>query len=46
MTEGASRDPRPAGLSRRRFFGLAGAGTAGVIAAGAAGGVIGRATAE
>ena len=34
------------GLSRRRFFGLAGAGTAGVIAAGAAGGVIGRATAE
>src|SRR5829696_5263620 len=34
------------GLSRRRFFGLAGAGTAGVLAAGAAGGVIGRATAE
>jgi deferrochelatase/peroxidase EfeB len=34
------------GLSRRRFFGLAGAGTAGVIAAGAAGGVIGRATAD
>ncbi|MCZ2827339.1 iron uptake transporter deferrochelatase/peroxidase subunit [Modestobacter sp. VKM Ac-2986] len=33
------------GLSRRRFFGLAGAGTAGVIAAGAAGGAIGRATA-
>jgi deferrochelatase/peroxidase EfeB len=33
------------GLSRRRFFGLAGAGTAGVVAAGAAGGVIGRATA-
>ncbi|MBI4940526.1 MAG: deferrochelatase/peroxidase EfeB [Actinobacteria bacterium] len=39
-------DVRPGGLSRRRFFGLAGAGTAGVIAAGAAGGVIGRATAE
>jgi deferrochelatase/peroxidase EfeB len=35
-----------AGLSRRRFFGLAGAGTAGVVAAGAAGGVIGRATAH
>ncbi len=34
------------GLSRRRFFGLAGAGTAGVLAAGAAGGVIGRATAD
>ncbi|WP_369131200.1 iron uptake transporter deferrochelatase/peroxidase subunit, partial [Modestobacter roseus] len=34
------------GLSRRRFFGLAGAGTAGVLAAGAAGGAIGRATAE
>src|SRR3954468_21448142 len=40
-----STDARPGGLSRRRFFGLAGAGTAGVIAAGAAGGVIGRATA-
>jgi deferrochelatase/peroxidase EfeB len=34
------------GLSRRRFFGLAGAGTAGVVAAGAAGGIIGRATAQ
>jgi deferrochelatase/peroxidase EfeB len=34
------------GLSRRRFFGLAGAGTAGVLAAGAAGGAIGRATAD
>jgi deferrochelatase/peroxidase EfeB len=34
------------GLSRRRFFGLAGAGTAGVLAAGAAGGVLGRATAD
>jgi deferrochelatase/peroxidase EfeB len=34
------------GVSRRRFFGLAGAGTAGVLAAGAAGGAIGRATAD
>jgi deferrochelatase/peroxidase EfeB len=41
-----STDARPGGLSRRRFFGLAGAGTAGVLAAGAAGGVIGRATAD
>jgi deferrochelatase/peroxidase EfeB len=32
------------GLSRRRLFGLVGAGTAGVLAAGAAGGAIGRAT--
>src|SRR3954452_10426094 len=39
-------DARPGGLSRRRFFGLAGAGTAGVLAAGAVGGAIGRATAE
>ena len=37
---------RPAGLSRRRLFGLVGAGTAGVLAAGAAGGVIGHAVAE
>ncbi|WP_369140244.1 iron uptake transporter deferrochelatase/peroxidase subunit [Modestobacter versicolor] len=41
-----STDARSGGLSRRRFFGLAGAGTAGVIAAGATGGVIGRATAD
>lgn len=33
------------GLSRRRLFGLAGAGTAGLLAAGAAGGVIGRVSA-
>src|SRR3954463_1189391 len=39
-------DARPGALSRRRFFGLAGVGTAGVLAAGTAGGVIGRATAE
>ena len=34
------------GLTRRRLFGLLGAGTAGVVAAGAAGGAIGRATVE
>src|ERR671929_49897 len=34
------------GLTRRRLFGLLGAGTAGVVAAGAAGGAIGRATAD
>jgi deferrochelatase/peroxidase EfeB len=34
------------GLSRRRLLGLFGAGTAGAVAAGAAGGVIGRATAD
>jgi deferrochelatase/peroxidase EfeB len=39
-------DPQPAGVSRRRLFGWVGAGTAGVLAAGATGGVIGRATAE
>jgi deferrochelatase/peroxidase EfeB len=44
----SSNDPeeRPAGLSRRRLFGLVGAGTAGVLAAGAAGGVIGHAAAQ
>jgi deferrochelatase/peroxidase EfeB len=36
---------RPTGLSRRRLFGLLGAGTAGALAAGTAGGAIGRATA-
>ncbi|MGY1696886.1 iron uptake transporter deferrochelatase/peroxidase subunit [Geodermatophilus sp. SYSU D00814] len=35
-----------AGLSRRRLLGALGAGTAGVLAAGTAGGVIGRATAD
>jgi deferrochelatase/peroxidase EfeB len=36
----------PAGLSRRRLFGWLGAGTAGVLAAGATGGVIGQSTAR
>jgi deferrochelatase/peroxidase EfeB len=40
-----SEQQSPAGLSRRRLLGWAGAGTAGVLAAGATGGVIGRATA-
>lgn len=39
-------DGAAAGLSRRRLLGLVGAGTAGVLAAGAAGGVIGHATAR
>ena len=39
-------DPQPAGVSRRRLFGWVGAGTAGVLAAGATGGALGRATAE
>ena len=38
--------PRPAGVSRRRLFGWLGAGTAGVVAAGATGGLIGRSTAQ
>jgi deferrochelatase/peroxidase EfeB len=38
--------PPARGLSRRRLFGLVGAGTAGVLAAGAAGGAIGRATVD
>ncbi|MCW2705984.1 MAG: peroxidase [Blastococcus sp.] len=37
---------RPAGLSRRRLFGLVSAGTAGVLAAGATGGIIGHAAAQ
>ncbi|MGY1793588.1 iron uptake transporter deferrochelatase/peroxidase subunit [Geodermatophilus sp. SYSU D00525] len=36
---------RPTGLSRRQLLGAFGAGTAGVLAAGTAGGVVGRATA-
>jgi deferrochelatase/peroxidase EfeB len=38
-------EPRNGHVSRRRLFGLVGAGTAGVLASGAAGGVLGRATA-
>jgi deferrochelatase/peroxidase EfeB len=40
-----SEQRSPAGLSRRRLLGWAGAGTAGVLAGGATGGVIGRTTA-
>jgi deferrochelatase/peroxidase EfeB len=40
------QDPaQPAGLSRRRLFGWLGAGTAGVLAAGATGGMIGHSAA-
>jgi deferrochelatase/peroxidase EfeB len=45
MSEPVDPGQQPAGLSRRRLFGLVGVGTAGALAAGAAGGVIGRATA-
>lgn len=45
MSERQDDDPG-SGLSRRRLLGLVGAGTAGVLAGGAAGGVIGAATAE
>jgi deferrochelatase/peroxidase EfeB len=48
MSEQREPEPqgqRPAGVSRRRLFGWLGAGTAGVLAAGATGGVIGRTTA-
>jgi deferrochelatase/peroxidase EfeB len=45
MTEQGSADQQPAGVSRRRLFGWMGAGTAGVLAAGATGGLIGRTTA-
>ena len=40
-----SESQSPVGLSRRRLLGWMGAGTAGVLAAGATGGVIGRSTA-
>jgi deferrochelatase/peroxidase EfeB len=46
MSEQQNPEPRPAGVSRRRLFGWVGAGTAGVLAAGATGGAIGRATAD
>ncbi len=39
-------EQQPAGVSRRRLFGWLGAGTAGVVAAGATGGLIGRSTAQ
>src|SRR4051812_8486633 len=47
MTEHAEEPTTPptAGFSRRRLFGLAGAGAVGVAAAGVTGGAIGRATA-
>src|SRR4051812_13375341 len=41
-----SREEGPTGPSRRRVLGWFGAGTAGVLAAGAAGGAIGRGTVE
>jgi len=44
-TDNQLRSGRREGLSRRRLLGLVGAGTAGVLAAGAAGGVIGHAAA-
>jgi deferrochelatase/peroxidase EfeB len=46
MSEPEEQPRRPAGLSRRRLFGLVGAGTAGVLAAGATGGIIGHAAAQ
>jgi deferrochelatase/peroxidase EfeB len=45
MSEQHQPEQQPAGVSRRRLFGWLGAGTAGVLAAGAAGGAIGRSTA-
>ena len=45
MSEPSTPTQGPAGLSRRRLFGLFGAGTAGALVAGTAGGAIGRATA-
>ncbi len=46
MSESSVRGESTGGLSRRRLLGAFGAGTAGVLAAGAAGGAIGRATAD
>jgi deferrochelatase/peroxidase EfeB len=46
MSEQQDSGQQPAGVPRRRLFGWLGAGTAGVLAAGATGGVIGRATAD
>jgi len=46
MSEQQEPGQRPAGLSRRRLFGWVGAGTAGMLAAGATGTAIGRATAS
>ncbi|TYP86506.1 iron uptake transporter deferrochelatase/peroxidase subunit [Blastococcus xanthinilyticus] len=45
MRESAVPEQHPGGLSRRRLFGLVGAGTAGALVAGGVGGAIGRATA-
>jgi deferrochelatase/peroxidase EfeB len=46
MSEQQDSGQQPARVPRRRLFGWLGAGTAGVLAAGATGGVIGRATAD
>jgi deferrochelatase/peroxidase EfeB len=46
MSDQQDSGQRAAGVSRRRLFGWLGAGTAGVLAAGATGEVIGRATAD
>lgn len=50
MTDESPPADRPAekqerGLSRRKLFGMAGLGTAGVLASGTVGGVVGRTTA-
>jgi deferrochelatase/peroxidase EfeB len=46
MSEPSTPHEQSTGLSRRRLFGLVGAGTAGALVAGGVGGAIGRATAE